>query len=373
MTFTQEPQNIYPAYNDSYIKFTSAYAVDDRAVIIVDSNYQFTIFPNSNGEYQFNLKHVITAIMNDNRFEDNLDYSTSGWGFTDNSLYKSIDVSFTLYGDDTNENETRTYTFNKAVKQFGDKSYTNQYQLMYPSEDGINYHLTYFEGFPFEIPFRYIPAVVDNGDGTFSNEITISNKRTNETSQAFRPQNTAPYRLFIDKGSTSWNSADVLQLPDMMSQLDIKVDGAVNTTVFLTKHEARCGSYLKWFNQDGTYSYWLFNDWFKEGYDSEELDRVSTNNFSNIYDNLQGVTQITGKTGGKTIELKTSVTKEEKEYIKSLFTSPKVQLYTSREPFVDGEWLDVKVATDGMVYNSKKYRNQMKVEIELPQTQTQTL
>lgn len=381
INITQEPTTFYPAYNNSYLQFTTTFGVDDKALVEIDSTYQFTVFPDINGNYLFNMREVVKALVNQNQFKDEVDSLQVGWGFSDSSLYKEITVDITTYGDDTTESLSKTYSFNKSVKQFGDKDYSNPYQLMLPSNDGINFKLTYFEGYPLELPFRYvqesIATTVTNPDNstttTYNNEITIKNQRTEQITTAFRPTASAPYRLFIDKGLTNWHSAGVLELPDMMSRLDIRVDGIVNTSLELTKKANECGKYLKWFNADGSYSYWLFHQWFKQDYAGKEIDRISTNNYSNIYSNNEGLTKLSGKSGGSSIKLKTIVTEAEKNHLISLVTSPMVQMWSEEDPYQDGEWISVKVTSNGFSYSNKRTRNQIEVEIELPEINTQIL
>ena len=361
---SQQPTPFYPSYNNSFIKFTTGLGENDRAVLLLNNTYQFTIFPDSNGNYLFNMREVAKVLINPNEFKDELDATGVSWGFSDTSLYVEIPVEITAYGNDTEETSTVTYSFVKSVKQYGNKELTNPYQLMLPSEDGLNYKMTYFEGYPFEIPFRYLST---------TDSITIKNLRTEQVSQVFTPTQDAPYRLFIDKGTSNWNGGGVLEIPDMMSRLDILETGIVKTSIELTKKQNECGKYLKWFNADGSYYYWLFHQWYKQDYTGKEIDRVSTNNFSNIYGNQEGITKSSGKSGGSSIKLKTIVTEAEKNNLVSLITSPFVQLWSEETPYQNGRWINIKVLSNGFTYANKKTRNQISIDIELPEVNTQTL
>lgn len=361
----QAPGAFYPAYNDSYLTFTTTFTEDDRAVVkITGTPYQFTIYPDTTGEYLFNLKNLITTLINTNKFRDNLSVGGAGWLFADSNPYKSIDVEIIAYGDDASESVINTYTFTKGVKQYGDSQFTNPYQLLLPSEDGINYYLRYFEGYPFDFTFRELKV---------NDSVVFYNKRTEQGTTAFVAGNNSPYRVVIDKCNTNWHSAGVLTLPEMLSRIDIKVGGVVKTSVDITKEAARPGTYLKWFNSDGSYSYWLFNNWYKEEHNGKEIDRLSTNNFTNVFSNTQGYTSISGKEGESTLKLKTSVNEEEMKHLISLITSPMVQMWSEKEPFTNGKWIDVKVQSNNLTYNSKKYRNQVTIDIELPEVNTQLL
>ena len=360
--FNLQPTAFYPVFNDSYLSFLTDYTEDSRAVISVEG-FQFTIYPDNEGNYLFNLREVAKAIVNTNRFRDSVGIP-QGWTATDSELYKEITVDITAYGDGSSESTSAVYSFNKAVRQYGDELQTNPYQIMLPSKDGINYSLTYFEGFPLDITFRYVNS------GT---QLKLKNNRTNQVSQLFTPTLSGPYRLFIDKSLTNWQMGNVLDIPDMTNRVDVMVGTAVKTSLEITKHAARCGKYLKWFNADGSYSYWLFHQWYKQDHAGKEIDRISTNNFNNIYSNSQGLTTVMGKAGESGLKLKTLVTEEEKNHLISLITSPMVQMWSKEEPFSDGEWLDVKVVSNGFTYSNKKSRNQLSVDIELPEVNTQLL
>lgn len=363
INITQQPYNFHPGFNDSYLQFSTTFNENDRAVVTLDGTYKFTLFPDNAGQYLFNMREVVKAIINTNEFRDTLDSSTSAWGYTDSSLYRVIGIDIMAYGDSTSEGVSNAYSFNKAVKQFGDKELTNPYQLMLPSEDGMNFYLTYFEGYPTELPFRYLHT---------TNNIQIDNARTGQTTPAFTPTADGPYRLFLDKGTTNWHSAGVMEIPDMMNRLHV-VESGLHATIELTKKANQCGKYLRWFNSDGAYSSWLFHQWYKQEHVGSEIDRVGSNNFSNVYGNQEGLTKITGKSGGSSMKLKTLVTEHEKNHLISLVTSPHVQMWSAEEPYQDGTWIDVKLVSKGFTYANKKTRNHIEVEIELPEWNTQIL
>jgi hypothetical protein len=360
ITITKEPTEFYPAYNESYILFSTDYTVDNRAFILVDNEYPFSIYPNQNGEYLFNLKHIASALINTNKFRDNIDYN-SGWSYSDDSLFLSLSVSITVYGDSANESINKEYTFSKAVKQVGDINFSNPYQLLLPSNDGLNYNLKYFEGFPLDVGFRYI----NNAE-----LISIRNERTEGVTQNFIGTG-SPFRLVIDTGLTNWNVANILKMPDLLNPLKIRVGGVERTSLNIDKQEMRNGIYLKWFNSDGGYSYWLFNRFFKSDYKSGEIDRVGVNNFNNIYNQNQDKTAITGKELEKSLTLKAQLSETEFNHVKSLISSPLVQMWSSQEPYQDGEWLDVKVTNRGLSNNSKQYIKQVEIDIEFPEQNTQ--
>jgi len=86
ITFTKEPEGIYPAYNDSFIEFSSDLADDNKAEITLYPVDIFTrvfvIYPDTDGKYLFNLKEAVKVIFNANGFSDS--------NFFVDSYYKNI-------------------------------------------------------------------------------------------------------------------------------------------------------------------------------------------------------------------------------------------------------------------------------------------
>lgn len=359
ITISQEIPNFYPAYNESYIKFSTDFSENSKANINVGA-YTFTIYPSPNGSYMFNLKHIVTALINDNKFRDNISFVNIG-GVSDPSLYLSLTVEITAFSNSGSETITKDYTFTKAVKQAGDVNYSNPNQLLLPTPDGSNYHLKYFEGFPLDFGFRY----VNSGD-----VITVTNKSTEQVA-TFNVTQTGSHRLIIDNASENWNNDNILAMPDLLNPLQIRVNGTLRNTLNLNKQPLKEGVYLKWFNSEGGYSYWLFNKFYKTDYSTDEIDRISTNNFTDIYSQKQGTTVISGKALDKSQTLKTQVNEIEFEHLKSIVSSPLVQMWTRQDPYSVGEWIDVKVISRGLSNNTKRYIKKVEVEIELPEQNSQ--
>lgn len=376
ITFSQEPSGISPAYNDTYIIFNSNLN-DDTAYIRAGGN-EFMIFPDLTGTYYFNLKKVVQTLINQNKFRDNTDTSLPNlWGFPDDSLYLSIDVIIIVKGDGVEESITRTYEFNKAVLQPGVNENNNDYALLSANNGGNSYNVTYFEGYPFDLTLKKVEKSngTTNPDDsiTYDNEITIRNINSGQFSPALRPEKLGAYRLVLDKGVRNMTSSGFLPMHDLLNKLDIRKDGVTKTSLNVKKVNNKCGVYLKWFNTEGGYSYWLFDEFFRESTKTTEGDFIGSNQFDLIYDNNVGNLMSTAKFGAKNMQLKTGADKNEVEQIRSLFMSPHVQLWTSQEAYVEGRWIDVSVTSNNFNYANKKAKNEVVVSIELPVLNSQTL
>ena len=373
--FLKEPSNLAPAYNDTFLHFKTTNSISDHRAELEIGGYTFTIYPDLQREYLFNLKSVVSALINIEKFRDTDHYINDGipendWWRSDNNLHKDVIVKFTVWGNDSfyGENsfykESKTYGFTKAVRQYGDKQYPNKTQLMLPSKDGLNYHLTYFEGFPCDITFQTIAT---------NEVIYFLNNRTQQQSPDYVGFSNNPHRFTFDNGMSNVHLRGDLDLPDMVNDLGIYASGVKKTSLNVKKVAARCGTHLKWFNADGSYSYWLFNQFYKQDYAGETLEVIGNNYFENIYNNNRGTIAITGKNGEQSLKLTTLADEHEKEHLVSLVTSPMVQMWSAQEPFSDGEWIDVIVTSKGFEYASKRDYNRINVTIQLPPVQTQFL
>lgn len=360
INFTQDITPNYPVHNDIFISFQPEFLENDRSVININNgDFLFTIYPSNDGKYLFNLKSVAKSFFN-NKFKDLVDMNGNNFFLPDYNLLKEISIEITCYdGEGNEETIEKTYTFNQSVKQYGDRNFTNTNQLLLPSKDGINYQLKYFEGYPIDIAFNYLNV----GD-----EVLITNDRTEETIE-FSVEENSGYRLYLDKGFAGLP----MNMPDMGNPLQIAINSDNVISIDVRKIASKCGVYLKWLNTEGAYSYWLFDKFFNETIEASEIDRVTTNNFSNIYSNSEGQSIITGKEAGKEMTIKTLVDENDYQHLKSLMTSPFVQLWSEQKPFQVGQWLNIKVTNRNIQYSNKRGKNKVSLDIELPEVQTQKL
>lgn len=358
ITITKSPSTLYPAFNDSYIEFTSNIANDYKALIEIEglTGKQFIIYPDLNGLYTFNLKSAVRALINDNTFKDNDDSYPVNWNKTYPYGYLDIDVTITDYGDTVGTPSVHNYTFIRGVKQIGEEIHVKPYQLLHPSINGVDYNLTYFEGYPFSFEIQR-PISTDN--------LTITNLNSSDTTSLLAMASTNTHRIYIDKATTNWTTSDFLPLTDTLNRLELKFNNVVQTNINLKKVESQCGVYIKWFNSDGGYSYFLFEEYWKESIQGKDIGFKSSNSFNNV-GSLESPTTSLGRSGIKTLTLKAKLDKNESKHLESLFTSPSVQIYSKTEPYLAGEFIDVILNTDYSLSN-KKSINEVIVTLELPQ------
>lgn len=365
ITFIKEPSGVYPAYNDSFVEFSSD-LVDNNKVEI--TAYPFTLFrkkfvlyPDSEGRYLFNMKEVVKVVFNLNGFED-VDFSSVlYWGSVE-GLYLVQGLNFKVYSDVDEEELYKEYEFFKAVKQIGELIYSNPFQLLSFSEDGVNHNLTYFEGFPFSFDVQKIEE---------DSVVVLKNRNTGNQTEEIEVYEAGSFRFVVDRVSGNWTTDGKLPLITGLNNIEIYEGGNFKTNVFIKKKKVSSGVYLRWFNGSGGFSYYLFDKFYSSDLKTKELGRVYNNEFKNINEST-GSLKSTGKEASGTISVKASYDCGEYGVLRSLLTSPLIQMYTSEKAFVEGRFIDVSI--DGsMSYKNKKGKNDFNLLIELPEVLTAKL
>ena len=366
ITITKQPSGIYPAYNDSYIEFTSDLANNNRAEIsalpLVTFPNVFEIFPDASGKYIFNLKEVAKTILNANKFDDD--------NFFDDAYFKNIsglyllqEIDIEVFNDSTSETLNKNYQFFKSVKQVGEQIFANEYQLLSNGRNGLDYYLTYFEGFPFHFDLQRVQD---------AKIITIKNMNTDVTSNDMLTTANSAFRLNVDRSEgRNWTLDNFLPLIEGLNKLEIYEDGDFKTNVFLKKKKVCNGIYLKWFNADGGFSHYLFHEFTTEEIKGKDIAFVGSNDFLNV-GNLNSDVRSIGRQASNTLKIKIKCDANEAQQLKSLYTSPFIQIYTSRNENVKGEFINVSIQG---VFNpkNKKSNNEFVLTVILPEMITAKL
>ena len=366
VTLTTEPQGqLLNAYNNSVIEFGTDVGTPARALIVVNDEYTFEVTPNK-GVFYFNLKEIVKVIINQGNFPDNIEVMNPlTFLFPDADLYKEIPFEITVFKTNgSSETLTKTYKYIKSAKQIVRRYFDENdlIKILSPSTD-ITSYVTYFEGYPFDV------SIFSN----IARTVTITHKRT--TTSINVNLSKGVNRLFLSNGEND-NMGFEEQLPLFIgiNELEIEVDIDNKLTLFVTKKPVECGVYLKWFNKNGTWSYWKCSPIFKESINARDLEEFN-NDYSNIETTKNRVSQ-TGKEAVKTLQLKTDrMTERERFVVAQIFDSPKVFYYNNLElqPFNLVDWKEVKVSSSNQeIRNTKKVVTEYNLKIELPQEYTQT-
>lgn len=365
ITILKSPAGIYPAYNDSFIEFSSNLALNYKAEITVYPTFIFTrkfvVYPNQYGLYTFNLKEAVKVLFNQYTFQD-ANFDPSVWSKKAKELYLNQEILIEAISPSDSEQLTVFYEFYKAVKQIGQKVHSSPFQLLSSSADGINHSLTYFEGFPFHFDVQKVDFV----DGKV---LTVKNLNNGNESDEFPVTSTGAFRINVDRGEgRNWTSDNVLPLITGLNRLELYEDGVFKSNINIKKRKVCSGVYLKWFNSQGGFSHFLFEKFFVETIQGADAGFVGTGEFNNTEDIVGTVISI-GKDASASMSIKTRFDAEEYELLKEIFTSPLVQIYTSFEANVAGRFIDVSVSGT-FSHGNKRLNSELILNVVLPEVIT---
>lgn len=367
--------NILNSYNNNVVIFSSDDVLDSVKCVINISGLDFEITPISN-VFRYNFKEVVTVLINQNRFTDDIlpilvlgDSSSHIYNDTPNTFINPL-VTFTItFTDDSTEQTTATYKWLKSVEQLeqnkaGVVTGGNNIYMLSPFKKATanTYNITYFEGYPFDISlFLETPGVVN-----------VLNQ-TNALDYDFTMSNTIN-RLFFSDGRITITIDDYLPLVDGLNELKI-TRGSDIIFVNVTKVPAIDGVYVKWFNQYGEWSYWLFNCKHERRRTDKDLKTIN-NDFSDVSDTTVPMYEI-GKTSQDTLTLIADVVGEnDQEVLNGILDSPRVYFYTGIRltQVTDVSWLAVsKRSARTTITDFKRNIKNYKINIELPQRYTMKL
>lgn len=369
ITFIKDLLPVNPAYNDSIIQFSSDTSAT-KAVITVEGD-SFVTVPLGD-IFTFNLKEIIKAKINLNRFEDVIipDLTTGQYIYSDVNIGRDFDVDITVTGATTAQTTTRTYYFQRSVEQLPNyhrlTQLPNDVRVLLPSENYIDYNLKCFEGYPFDFTV--------NGHDTW-NGIHFRNITTNQETDLYTALDTNALRVFVSDGANNSTDTDILVNASTLNKVEMYVNNVFKANINITKIESQCGVYLRWLNTKGSYSYWLFDSIYKDNITPKTIDDIS-----GYYDNLQNITatsHLIGKTANRTLQINTKFDNGDAAYLSDLAISPAVWMYAYQVPFQKVQdrydWIGVKLSDTAFSVDRKTSKQKLSLTITLPEINTITL
>jgi hypothetical protein len=359
--------------NNRIVEFFSDYAEPavycDVTIGTLDS---FRVYPLPDNSFWVNLRNYLSSQLND--YQDTLDISVNpididtfvkDW---DKVLFNE-DVVFSItFSDDFTETTILTPTVILGSEQpynykLGRTIEANEKVCLSPLKIGTatRYYIKYWDGYPFDIGLT-----LDRN--TTTDTITILNNTNAIETPVINVTNNV-YRLVISDGDTTQSLEDYLPLDVGYNELLVNTVSNLDT-IFLDfyKESAGCGVYIKWLNEYGGYSYWLFNEFYKVDKLTKSLGSIN-NDFYNLNDTLSQSKQLGKDSANTWTILSDSLNDNEINIAQGILTSPKVYLFTgvrfAQNNFND--WLEVNVKTSSAtIKQPRKDRNDIKLSIELP-------
>ena len=334
--------DVLNAFNNNIVKFDSDNASPAVKAKITIGSVDVIITPDPSGEFTYNFKTFFETLLNTNNFEDGIvnevfaDDMTPQYVYEDTNLYQSISVTYevTLESGST-ESTSKTYNVTRSLLQLedyrkGHRIASQSLSLMLPfNEPGANniFHVTYFEGYPFDLPLW--------SDAARSIEIRHQGTGLTTNLNVVKGIN----RIYLSNGSINWSFDDILPLHVGVNHIRIRITGLTSQemNVYITKKQGECGTLLKWFNQSGGWCYYLFNT------HNEERKVKSLGTFNNSAKNLENTVEDVVNLGSASedeIEVfYSSATPEEKRLINTIFDSPKIYRFLP-DPFQNAQEAD---------------------------------
>lgn len=328
ITFISRPleDTVLNAFNNNVFVFESDTVLDaTRCEITIDIDLGYDIILEItpiNNIFYFNTKEILSLASFNNRFIDN---TRPSLGFvSDGTFLKEASFNFDIYGSGT-DTESLLIPFTRSVQQIAETNNKTGIYLLSKSE------LTFFKGYPFDFCINVpSPTFTNDSNKQFFYSTTVANQRLflSDGQKIINNDSEFQKRVLALSGGFLVNGCqedfgDFLRV-GINQILVSNVSGEIEMTINLK--DICDGVYLKWINEFGTWNYWLFSRIYKE-----EI-MTSTQGIYNVdyldISETKTVELSTGKKARETVKLNyQNLTNEEMQQVKSLFTSPRVELY----------------------------------------------
>ena len=354
--------------NNRIVEFSSDYAGTPLYCDITIGGTSYRFYPLPDGTFWINLGEPISKELSN--YDDDLNLNTidplaiSTFIFDWSKVYFNglIVIQIThsdLFVDTATARPHVILGAEQLVNFKKGMTVTNEPKfILSPLKKGTTntYYLNYWDGYPFDFGLtKTIP--------TAQTSQTITNHTNGIVSTAIP----VPYdvnRIVISNGDTTQTLEDYLPLTEGLNKLELT--GSV--FIELYKFNPKCGVYVKWLNESGGYTYWLFNEFFEIDKNVKSKGEINKD-FNNLEDTVSTFNNL-GKESFDTYSLYAdALNVHEINIIKQILTSNKVYLFTGVRYSVNtfNDWLEVNVKTSGAnLKQSREVLNDFKVEIEIP-------
>lgn len=368
---------VLPAFNNNIIKFKSDSLIESVQAKITINSIEFIIYKIPSGWFLFNFKEIAKSLVNQNNFKDNLitnldllDINSFTYEQNDGIYSGGVNIKITFI-DGSTEVSNFSLTFLASVKNLEDYKKTNLANqstfLLLPNIKGTTnqYFVKYFEGYPFD--FTYLDTTGDN----------LQLKTDYSLIKDFERKGNLTRVLFSD-GEIDLNNTSLMPMGSGISKIDILQNNVSIDQFLYVDRVQMCGNdaiYLKWFNAQGGYSYYLFNKYFERNLNFGSIGELE-NDFNNLENTTSPIIQL-GRTSFDKVRVDSDLINEnEFNLLVGILSSPKVYMFTglplARASFND--WIEVEIKTSSInLRNWKNRPTNISFEFELPKRNNQYL
>jgi len=357
------------AYNNNVVEFTSSAIPGGESISKANINIggsDFEITPISN-VLRFNFREVVKVLINSNNHKDTIipDEPIEN----DSDLKGSWLVTYTItFSDDTTEQTTKTYVFVKSVEQMANVStrLLTEQQLLTPNI------LTFFNGYPFDLSHYSDGNIVLTNTVSGYTETRTSTATNTDRIYFFNNENAFELRVIKDGGTFEENTCWTDRLGYNLLSVGlntITIVGSTTETLTINLKDVCDGTYLKWLNNKGGWSYWLFNQIHKEKTTVKTLDTFNVD-FDSIGETYT-TELVTGRSATNSRDLTAKrLTNDEMLQIKDILVSPRIEMFNGSKGdlITASSWQTVMVKSASQIIdNTKRDLINFKLSIKINQ------
>lgn len=329
------------------------------------------IYPSPVLGFYFNLKNIVSTLINTTNYTDDLqtDLSTSYTYDWQKGFYLNTDIEIKIvFENGSSDSITRDLHF--ILHSVNLVEYNKRFPLtvglgntilFQPLINGANNksYFKYWQGYPFDIGIY---------KGLDSVEITAITNLTNGLGHDFPLAGVKGFeRIVFSDGNANTTIENVL--PFVVGFNELEFDTGINTYFATVEVEKGCpdGVYMKWLNSSGGYSYWLFkNTGIQRNYDNIGF---LNNDFENLEDTTSPQVSLGVNSNDNYIVYDEILREEQKDLISTMLDSPKVYLFTGT-PFSQNnfnDWVEVKLSQgEFIIKNIRRDLYNIDVAFSLP-------
>ena len=356
------------AYNNNVVRFYQ----DDvartalKCIIEFDGN-EFIIYPGPNGNFYYNFMSLVTSIINTNNFNDDIVLGINDFIQWTEKVYKNSNINFTIILDDLTPVSTSINThWLISFTQIDDYKYksiphsknVNEIVMLHPQKNLNDNKLKIFmwNGYPFDLTIY-----------TGGNYVSFYNTDTNYGINYDSYTLGEVVRFIVSRGTFNYQDLEL-----SFGINNFLISDTINLEFEYINPTCKQVHYLKWMNQYGGWSYWLFD----RGKKSKSIKNIGdvNNDFSNVEDTTSPTINI-GKNSDPFLSLEYSSSSEDENLIlDDLFESNKIYMFTGipgKLSFNDFIEVSIKGSTIVM-QNIKRDNIKYEFDIELPKRVTRT-
>ena len=313
IVYTSKPNvnRLINAFNNNVFEFADDGAKTAKKCTVLINNATSIVITPINNKFYFNLKEISSLISKEDNWQDN---TPNVLGLSlDDDIIKDLIIKFTIeFTDTTTVNNQTTYSILRSVSQINNvidlEKTTNSNNFV-----SLN-NLTFFKGYPFD--FTY-----------YSNEEYIG-LLFNSATDFWRVYD---FVLGSNRFFLSDNIGNLLKDDENDNILQVGLN-ILKVALFTVKPinvklvDSCSGVYLKYINEFGSWSYWLFNSIYTSTINARIKDEFNVD-FKDITE-TSATTLITGKDATETLNLTSkNLDTNEVAQLQSILTSPRVELY----------------------------------------------